>query len=196
MRARYALLKSRLTIEVREIKLREKPELMLELSPKGTVPVLYSDRTIDESLDIMVWALEHNDPDGWLGDNEAAREHQLEAIRRFDREFKPLLDRYKYFTRHPERSQDDYFNEAIHWLCSFEQLLTAHAYLNGTEEQLLDAATAPFIRQFSMVDPARWQALDMPALKAWLERHLSSAHWQNIMVKYDPWQPGQDAIYL
>jgi len=196
MRARYALYKSAIDVEIREIKLREKPELMLELSPKGTVPVLSADKIIDESLDIMLWALEQNDPDGWLGKGSQDKVQQIDQIKQFDREFKPRLDRYKYYTRHPERSQDEYFNDAVSWLAGFAQQLSGNSYLNGSNEQLLDAATAPFIRQFSMVDQARWQALPMPELKQWLERHLSSEHWQNIMVKYEPWQPGQDAIYL
>ena len=119
IRARMALFNSDIQIDIHEVSLKNKPRAMLELSSKGTVPVLVvDDQVIDESLDIMLWALNINDPDGWYADySEAEKSHAMQLITQNDEEFKGWLDKYKYADRHPEFSQD-YYREKCEGLFS------------------------------------------------------------------------------
>ena len=148
MRARMALYVSGQSCEHREIVLRDKPEEMVALSPKATVPVLDADKdcVIDQSLDIMLWALEQNDPLDWLEPEQGTKQDMLDLIARVEDEFKPHLDRYKYSTRYEDA--DPYFHraEAEKMLVELDDRLKNSVYLFGAQPALADFAIAPFVR--------------------------------------------------
>ncbi len=186
MRARLAIAASGQTVQLREIVLKHKPAEMLAISPKGTIPVLQlSDgNIIDESLDIMLWALKLNDPLGLL---KAELGQDMALIKQNDQEFKPWLDKYKYADRHPQLSQADYCNKACEFLNELETRLTQHTYLAGTQLSLADLAIAPFIRQFAMVDSIWFENAPFPLVRSWLNDILTSALFKSIMKKYPTW---------
>jgi len=196
MRARMAINYSRTECELREVVLKNKPQAMLAVSPKATVPVIVDDGfVIDESIDIMAWALNRSDPDGWLSH---PLDHQL--IQRNDGEFKANLDRYKYFERYPEQSQDCYFEKALGFLSDLEASLIGNNqfnyFLESSSVTTLDVAIFPFIRQFAFVDKPRFDALELPKLKAWLAFFLESDLFLNVMNKYSAWVDGQQDCVL
>jgi glutathione S-transferase len=181
-----ALKYSAIPFRVREISLRDKPASMLQLSSKGTVPVLCAgDLVLEQSLDIMRWALEQSDPDGWLSiDPQLAQEWILKN----DGPFKKLLDQYKYPNRYPELMPAAVLENAIELMLQpMEDSLKAHAYLMGSKLSWVDIAIFPFIRQFSMVDPQQFEGLPFPSLKRWLAERINSALFQSVMEKYPTW---------
>ncbi|TVO66802.1 glutathione S-transferase [Denitromonas ohlonensis] len=189
IRARLALWQAGVVVALREVVLRDKPVHLLELSPKGTVPVmrLPDGRVLEESLDIMHWALQQNDPDGWLRTGDSAEQAVLVA--RNDIDFKPLLDRYKYAERFPEKSAVAWRNAAIAaHLTDLEARLTDHAYLFGDTPSLADAALFPFVRQFAAVDAAWFEKAPLPALRRWLKVWLASPLFAAVMVRHRTWQ--------
>jgi len=194
MRARMALWYAGINCELREVVLRDKPPSMLEYSAKGEVPVLVvDDRVIDESLDVMTWALGQNDPDGWMAPDP---EEATELTNRFDAEFKPILDRYKYADRHPERSQVEYRDDALPYLRELDERLGAHAYLMGEELSFADVALFPFIRQFANVDKNWFDGCKFKDLVSWLNGLLESGLFLSIMKKYPQWQAGDDVTFF
>ncbi len=186
MRARMALRYAGIDVEIREIVLRDKPRHMLAVSPKGTVPVLVlpDGKVIDESMDIMAWALSRNDPDGWL--TEDSRFHEL--IAENDGSFKRALDQYKYATRFPERSAEAYRQQGEQFLARLEALLAEHAYLLSDKLTQADVAIFPFIRQFSMVDADWFATATYPRLRQWLAGLLASNLFNDVMQKQTAWQ--------
>ena len=154
IRARLALNVSDIAIELREVVLRNKPESLLTASPKGSVPVLIlpDGFVIDESWDIMLWALHQSDPEGWLGENAAYVNIAKPLIIKNDSTFKYYLDRYKYPDRYPEHSQIYYRTQAEIFLQELEFRLNASTYLFGDTMSIADAGILPFIRQFASVD--------------------------------------------
>jgi glutathione S-transferase len=195
MRARMALYVSGTECELREVVLRDKPDHMVEISPKATVPVLQrqSGAVIEESLDVMIWALEQNDPQSWLMPETGNRDAMMDLITRTDADFKDNLDRYKY----PDRYDGA---DAAHWrtrgevfLTELDTILEGSAYLFGSRPSLADFAIAPFIRQFANTDRDWFDAAPYPALQRWLAEFLESEPFSAIMNKYPQWQPG-DAI--
>jgi len=190
MRARLAIAISGVQVELREVVLRDKPDALLQASPKGTVPVLVTDENtvIDESIDIMMWALHSNDPDKWLGDSSTEVEVSIQAlINNNDGEFKHYLDRYKYADRFPEHSQLYYRQQAEKTLLHLEQALTDKDYLFGNFPSLADMAILPFIRQFAFVDKDWFDNSDYTNLKLWLEEFIASPLFNSIMTKYPQW---------
>jgi len=183
MRARMALKYAGIAVEIREISLRDKPAHLLEVSPKGTVPVLVTAHgaVFEQSLDIMHWALQQNDPDGWLS-VDVAQTQQL--ITENDTSFKQALDRYKYAIRFPEQAMEDYRSLGEVFLAKLEQKLSQTAFLMGAKLTLADIAIFPFIRQFSAVDAAWFEYASYPKLKAWLDLMLSSVLFNSIMEKH------------
>jgi glutathione S-transferase len=173
-------------VEHREIELRNKPQTMLQLSPKGTVPVLcVGDLVLDQSIDIMRWAIEQSDPDGWGNVDDVIAQVWIDKN---DGPFKTLLDQYKYPNRFPELEQEAVLNDAMAlMLLPIEKSLQAHPYLLGNKMTLVDAAIFPFIRQFSMVDSERFELLPIPATKEWLAKHLQSELFKAVMLKYPIW---------
>lgn len=191
MRARMALIVSGLSIELREVVLRDKPAAMLALSPKGTVPVLAlpDGRMIDQSLDIMRWALARHDPEGWLaGDDDA-------LIGRNDGPFKHHLDRYKYPSRH---GSDPLAHRAaaVEMLAALEGRLEESACLAGPERTLADIATFPFVRQFAGVDPDWFASQPLPRVRAWLGALTGSALFDHAMLRVPAWREGDLPVSL
>ena len=198
MRARLAIAGAGLQVELREVVLKHKPATLLEASPKGTVPVLVlpEGRVIDESRDIMRWALRCSDPDNWLCSDEPDKLWQIEGlIQENDFVFKQHLDRYKYFDRHPQHPQAYYREQCEVTLLKLEKLLQQNTFLAGDHCSLADMAIFPFIRQFAHVDREWFFSAPYPALQRWLNGHLESRLFNQIMSKYQPWQPG-DALVV
>nr|WP_256558054.1 glutathione S-transferase [Marinobacterium sedimentorum] len=202
IRARLALARAGIRCELREVVLRDKPSQMLAISAKGTVPVLQvpadsgypeAGQVIAESIDIMRWALQQQDPGHWLSGADAKAGAEL--ISRNDGEFKWALDRYKYADRYPQHSAEEYRGMAEPFLQTLEQGLQQGAGLLSPGYSLADAAIFPFIRQFALVDPVRFEASDYTALKQWLSDWLASDLFIGVMCKYPPWQHG-DAVTL
>lgn len=189
-----ALVYSGTRVELREVKLSDMPESMLQLSPRATVPVLSlaDGPVLDESLDIMLWSLSQSDPEHWLDIDETSKQR----IQRFDEQFKPLLDCYKYADRHPQFSQLEHRIRAETFLAELNQLLSRHAYLSGGQWRLTDVAIFPFIRQFAGVDPAWFERCEYASVRNWLNTMLGSDLFQRVMEKTPFWQPGDEAIYL
>lgn len=191
MRARMALLISGTVCELREVKLSDKPEAMLSVSPKGTVPVLVTQdgKIIEESLDIMHWALSRSDPAGWLARVDDA------LIAANDGPFKHALDRYKYPERH---GSDPLEHRAIglEFLERLEARLAAGGELSGDVPGFTDAAIMPFVRQFAATQSDWFAAQNLPHLQNWLKRHLASELFLSCMVKYKPWQEGDAPVSL
>ncbi|MEZ5693085.1 MAG: glutathione S-transferase [Altererythrobacter sp.] len=190
MRARMALWVSGTTCELREVKLANKPPELLTASPKGTVPVLVlpGGEVIDESIDIMRWALDRNDPEGWL----AGDDRQLLAT--MEGEFKHHLDRYKYPTRYDDCDPEPHRAASHAILRDLDARLEGRENLCGHARTLADVASFPFIRQFANHDRAWFDAQPIPHLQGWLERHLASDLFASVMAKYAPWKAGDDPV--
>ena len=194
MRARLALHVSGLAFEHREVVLKNKPAHMLSLSPKGTVPVLWlrsaaGDQVLEQSVDIMLWALRQNDPLGWLPSTEAATSDATALIAHNDGPFKRQLDRYKYPNRSGLASGLADRDEAALWLHTLDARLRAQPFLAGVQFGLADAALAPFVRQYAHTDPAWFAAQPWGPLAAWLAAFEGSALFEASMQKHTPWQP-------
>ncbi|WP_095168808.1 glutathione S-transferase [Pseudomonas sp. Irchel 3H3] len=185
MRARMALRYSAVPLAIVEVSLKAKPPEMLALSSKGTVPVLSTDgRVIDESLQIMAWALEQNDPEDWLlKDNPVAQSLTAALIEENDQVFKVSLNRYKYAERYPEHSREHYRAEGEVFLRKLDGLLQQQRYLVADHPSLADIALMPFIRQFAHVDRDGFAQLPYRQLQAWLEGLIESALFTAIMAK-------------
>jgi len=183
MRARLALLASGTLCEIREVKLSAKPPQMLEISPKATVPVLHlpDGRVIDESFDIMHWALARNDPSGWLERSDAA------LISCNDGPFKHHLDRYKYADRHGS-DPTEHRAAALELLHPLEERLSERPYLCGDAIGLADAALMPFVRQFAETDRGWFDTRSLPHVQSWLAMLLASPLFLAAMVRLSPWK--------
>jgi glutathione S-transferase len=197
MRARLAIKLCDITVELREITLRNKPQDMLTLSPKGTVPVLQlPDRTvIDESWDIIQWASKLSDPLELRGGDQQI-ETINELIYRNDNEFKTHLDHYKYADRFPEHPAEHYRTEAEFFFKILETRLSNTPYLLGEKLSLADIGIFPFVRQFAHVDIQWFRQTPYPHLIQWMDNFLNSSVFNNIMNKYTPWSPQDDAVFL
>lgn len=183
-----SLLYSQQTVELREVVLKAKPAELLAISPKGTVPVLLCEdgRVIEESLDIMRWALDRADPDAWLT-GEAV---QIELIKSNDEQFKPLLDRYKYADRFPEYSEHYHREQCFGFLSTLDEKLQNHTFLFGEQIRLADIAIFPFIRQFAHVDLQWFEASHWLSLKRWLNYFKELDLFTHSMSKYPAWKSG------
>ena len=195
IRARLALAYAGFSCELREIKLRDKPQAMLEVSPKGTVPVLVlpDGRVIEQSLEVMLHALQApdaRDADGWLQPTDGTLEQMLALIERNDQFFKPALDRSKYPDRYSAEQVAEATRVADEWLGSLDQRLTDTGYLFGLNPSLADMALRPFVRQFAAIDTDAWAAKPWPHLQAWLQRFLDSALFAEVMETHPVWIPG------
>lgn len=197
MRGRMALIAAGISYEHRELILRDKPASMLAYSPKGTVPVFVTKngQVIDESLDLMRWALTQNDPQDWLG-GDASKTADL--IAQNDGDFKHHLDRYKYASRYKDdaaRGDVDLSHRASAqiFISTLETALTANANLARDTPSLADIAIFPFIRQFANTDREWWDSAPYPKTQSWLERHLGSELFKTCMTKHKLWADPQDS---
>jgi glutathione S-transferase len=191
MRARLALTVSGSACEIREVKLSAKPAALLAASPKATVPVLVlpDGPVIDESLDIMRWALANRDPEHWLDRADWA------LVEANDGPFKAHLDRYKY----PERHSSDpaeHRTAGAEILAGLETRLAAHDYLCGASMGLADAAILPFVRQFAATDQLWFDAQPLPHVHNWLGRFVGSRLFAATMLRLAPWRPGDDPTFF
>jgi glutathione S-transferase len=193
MRARLALDVSGQQYEPREVALRNKPPDMLRASPKATVPVLViaDSEVIDESLEIMLWALNRNDPEGWLTPDSHPGGATRQLIDRFDSHFKHHLDRYKYPGRYAGTDPLSSRTEACQDLALLEDLLTRTDYLAGKHVSLADMAIVPFVRQFARVDPDWFASQPWSTLQRWLSRLVTSARFERIMKPMPLWEQPQ-----
>ncbi len=193
MRARLALASAGLECELREILLRDKPDAFLDTSPKGTVPVLdLHTNVLDESIDIMKFALAENDPDGWL--DMAEEGHEL--ITEIEGPFKSALDRYKYTTRYKGADTETERAKAAETLVKFDLRLGSTKYLMGEKITLADMATVTFVRQFANTDRTWFDTQPWPNLRRWLDEFLASDRFAFIMEKHQPWKPADAPKYF
>lgn len=185
IRARLAIKVSGVAVDMREVSLRAKPKEMLECSPKGTVPVLKltDGSVLEQSLDIMHWALAINDLECWLDDDLSVSAAAMSLIKQNDESFKPALDRYKYAVRFPEHSETYYREQAEPFLAELNTRLSQDGYLLSGRYTLADMAIFPFIRQFCNVNPDWFYASRYHHLIAWLDRLIGSELFQDIMRK-------------
>ena len=186
MRARMALYYSKINYEHREILLRKRPEKLYQVSPKGTVPVLElpSGDVIDESFDIMKWALSINDPEMWFDKN---KEEQLDLIKLNDDKFKKWLDKYKYHVRFPEYPLEYYRKECEKILDIYEDRLKDKSFFFGATISLADIAVMPFIRQFSNVDIGYFNNR-FSFLSKWKQSLISLEIFSKMMNKFEVWE--------
>lgn len=187
IRARMALYYAGVQVELREILLRDKPASMLAASTKGTVPVLLLPEgvVLDESYEVMRWALEQSDPDQWWDSSLTAEVDAL--IQQNDGSFKVCLDHYKYADRYPEHAVEYYRSQAEIFLTVLEKKLTAGVYLFGDNVSISDVAIFPFIRQFAFVDKDWFDQAPYPKLQHWLSDFLASEIFSAVMDKHKVW---------
>jgi glutathione S-transferase len=181
IRARLAITYSGIPVEIREVQLKQKPEHMLAISPKGTVPVLQlSDgNVIDESLDIMHWALAQNDPEDWLDIDEDGEK----LIRWNDDDFKNYLDRYKYADRFPEFPPNYYREEGEKFIAELERNLNQNRFISGSRFSIADAAILPFVRQFAAVESIWFVSSAYRQVNCWLTELLNTDLFVSVMAK-------------
>ena len=197
MRARMVLKYSGIAVHLREVVLRDKPLALLECSAKGTVPVLvlHDGTVIKESRDIMLWALNINDPEQWLPrENDELCSLIKQLLDTNDCEFKNNLDRYKYSDRYPEETAEYYRTRGEHNLAILEGILNTHQFLMGDKVSMADIGISPFIRQFANVDSDWFDQAPYPQLQAWLEYFIQSELFNAVMEKYSPWVENSEPI--
>ena len=197
IRARLALKAAGVPVVLREVVLRDKPAALLEISPKATVPVLQrpDGGVLEQSLDIMRWALAASDPQGWLRAGEDADVRLLTALN--DGPFKQALDRYKYAPRHPERPAHAWRDDGVAlMLAPLNARLAAHRFLLRDTPSLADMALLPFVRQFAAVDTAWFAGAPLAPLRAWLQALTATPLFESVMVRHPAWRPGDDAVLL
>lgn len=191
MRARLAIQSAGVEVALHEILLKDKPAPFLAASPKGTVPVVQDGTAvIEESRDVMLWALRQNDPEGWL--NMPAEGYTL--IDTCDGPFKQALDHTKYAVRFPDRDEAAERAKAMTFLTALNDRLDKTPFLMGEKRSLADMAILPFVRQFANTDRAWFDAQSLKPLTTWLDDFLASDRFHGVMRKYPPWQSGQDQV--
>ena len=191
MRARLAIQSSGQHVALREILLKDKPTSFLAASPKGTVPVVQDgDTVIDESRDVMLWALGRNDPEGWL-DMPPEGSALIDTC---DGPFKMALDHTKYAVRFPDKDEATERAKAMVFLEGLNDRLAQSPFLMGPKRTLADMAILPFVRQFANTDRAWFDAQGLAPLTQWLDDFLASQRFRSVMSKYPPWQNGQDQV--
>ncbi|XOV84848.1 MAG: glutathione S-transferase [bacterium] len=198
MRARMALRYAGQNCVLREVDLKHKPDEMLQASAKGTVPVLLvGAHVIDESLDVMRWALAQSDPNGWL-DHGALQPGVKKLLDRNDGPFKVHLDGYKYAGRDAQANALYHRQQAEAFLAELEELLAQNGgvYLLGEQLTFVDVALMPFIRQFANVDIKWFEASHYIRLQNWLTEMVHSDLFFHVMAKHKPWQAGAPEVLL
>ena len=204
MRARLIILLSQIKVELREVKLSKKPVEMTTISKKGTVPVLLlpNDKVIDESLDVMNWALDINDPENIKNTIINYEKDTKHIIKKFDSDFKYHLDRYKYYTRyrddHKLKTQEDHRDLALETLKIVEDILNSqNSWIFGNYPSFLDIAILPFVRQYRIAD-ITWFDEEMPLRKThrWLMKFLDWQTFIRSMEKYKIWESQDKPVYF
>ena len=198
IRARLAIKISAVDVELREIELSDKPEEMLACSPKGTVPVLIlpNGTVIDESKDIMEWALNKSDPNNWLTDDVTVQQEVERLIDYNDNEFKKYLDLYKYADRYPEKNMEHYRQQGEVFLEELECDLNKTKFILKDDITFVDVAIFPFIRQFVFVDKNWFDKSKYNKLKKWLEILLETSLFNDVMKKHPLWSKEENGFRL
>jgi glutathione S-transferase len=197
MRARLAIYKAQYPVALRDIVLSNKPQAMLTASPKGTVPVLVvaNNNVIDESLAIMLWALNASDPEDLLHSQQAnALPEMLQLISQFDVEFKTSLNAYKCAKRYQENNVIECRQACEHFIAQLEHRLTIKKYLQSDKESLADIALLPFIRQFARVERQWYLKSPYPKIRQWLNNYLQSPSFSKVMAKHPLWLDTQQEV--
>ncbi|PHS24287.1 MAG: glutathione S-transferase [Robiginitomaculum sp.] len=183
MRARMAIMISQQPVQLREVRLADKPDEMTALMGAPTVPLLVDQgRVVEESLQVMHWALAHNDPENWL----ASANNPL--IAQNDGPFKHDLDRYKYASRYEDGDAMAHRDGGVRHLQMLEQRLERAAFLDGTVRSFVDIALFPFVRQFRIPDKGWFDAQPLPHLHQWLSTLTDSVLFVGVMEKYPVWK--------
>ena len=192
-----ALQLAEIKCEIREIRLSNKPQHMLEISPKGTVPILIlEDKIIDESYDIVNWVIRKRNI---FNDNLKSDQINLteSLIKKFDDEFKYHLDRYKYSTRYKNTDSEFHRSKCLKILIDLEIITSSSKWIFGEELNKLDISILPFIRQFRIADPGWFDSLEeIFKIKKILNNYLDSEEFKKIMFKYDEWQLGAKPVFF
>ena len=198
MRAHMALKQAGIKVELREVKLSDMPEELLAVSPDKTVPVLVlvDGTAIDESWEIVKWALAQNDPGNWLGEDNALLLDAEMLVETNDYSFKEDLDHYKYADRFPEQNKEDYRQACEEFIVELEEALSESPYLIAEHLSLADIGVFPFIRQFSLVDIEWFQQAPYPNVQQWLKGLIHSELFENVFQKHEIWKKGDSAIYV
>lgn len=199
MRARIGILLAKQPVMLRAIVLKNKPDEMLQLSKKGTVPVLVvgQSKVIDESLDIMLWALSQSDPDNLLyKENTGKLPEMLSLINRFDNEFKDSLEKYKCAKRYHEKSMTDNRKQCEILIIELEQRLKLHNFIVGETLSLADYAILPYIRQFARIERQWYLQSPYPYLQRWLKEHLQSRVFSKAMTKFPLWLDSGESFLI
>ena len=201
MRTRLAIKSSGTQVYLREIVLRNKPDEFICDSAKATVPVLKlsNGKIIEESIEIMYWALTQNDPNNWCGVLNARQEHSRNFLAKLDGQFKNNLDRYKYASRYGLGADESvkYRKGGSKFLSRVNDLLKETSFLSGESQGFLDIASLPFVRQFRIANPEWFDQQDWPQLHNWLQTFLASNQFSLIMEKLKPWdsKQGQGVLF-
>ena len=199
MRARMAIYQAKLPVLLRDIVLKDKPAEMLAASPKGTVPVLVTrdGMVIEESLEVMLWALSEQDPADLLMRDDVARLDEMRTlIYQFDCEFKPCLEQYRAAKRYHEPTLDKCRSACESYIAQLEVRLSQHRYLICDRESLADLAILPFIRQFARVERQWYLQSPYPKLRQWLNLYLQSKMFSKVMAKHELWQVNRQDVLL
>ena len=199
MRARIAIFKAQQTVLLRDLVLSNKPEQMLKASPKGTVPVivLSNDTVIEESLEVMLWALNESDPNNLLHQNIGnALPDMLKLINAFDHEFKVCLEQYKCAKRYKEANLIEQREACELYIKSLEVRLSLHTFLMSDKESLVDIALLPFIRQFARIERQWYLQSPYPKVRQWLNNYLQSPMFTRVMAKYPLWLDSQEEVFF
>ena len=192
IRARWALLSSNIEVELREVVLNDKPHEFLKASNTGTVPCLkLKDKIIDESIDIMIWALRKNDPEGLL--DMPAEGYRL--IDEVEKKFKPNLDKTKYATRYPQNDSKDSKNLAIEYLINLDKKINGEFFF-GEQPKLADIAIFPFVRQFANIDINWFNEFGWQKLQNWLKAFVESNMFDKSQKKFVKWRPAADPVFF
>ena len=181
------------SVELREVLLNERPQSLYKISSKGTVPVLLlkDGKVLDESLDIMRWAIKQGEQK--LYEDKLNEQNQL--IKYNDIKFKYWLDKYKYHVRYLEHSREYYQRKCSKTLAEYDMRLRGNAYLMGDRIRLADIAIFPFIRQCANVDQ-NWFNNKYPNLNRWLEIWKQSRVFKSVMMKYNQWKLGDELLIV
>ena len=204
MRARAAIYFSKIKVQLREVLLRNKPSEMIDISSKGTVPVLELEENIlDESIDIMLWALNINDSEDILRPYKEQKNFLLDTIKTFGLEFKYHLDRYKYSSRYLNKkdilSREEHRDEGIKYLKSLQNILEKNnsKYLYKNKISFLDLALFPLIRQYKIAASVFFnENIDINLVNIWLENLINAIFFKNIMYKYEVWKSDANPVYF
>lgn len=203
MRARVAIFKANLQVLLRDVVLSNKPAEMIACSAKGTVPILVlneqkesgSQTVIEESLEVMLWALAENDPEDLLQTSvPEALSDMLKIINRFDNDFKTSLEQYKCGKRYHEDNLVFYRQECELFIQDLEQRLEQHSFIMSENESLADIALLPFIRQFARIERHWYLQSPYPKVRQWLNRYLQSVMFTKVMAKYPLWLDSREDV--